>query len=171
MSKAFADSTTGGKKFDDVLRQLAQRLSGMTMAQAFQPLARGLAGGLGQMIGGIFGDEQGTGAKKRGRSPDAISLIGNLNGVTPFADGGVIGKPTYFPLMGGLGLAGEAGAEAILPLTRGTDGRLGVQMNNAHAVPNVSVHITTPDAESFRRSEAYLTGQIARAVARGQRSL
>ena len=36
---------------------------------------------------------------------------------------------------------------------------------------NVTIHIATPDADSFRRSEAYLTGQIARAVARGQRSL
>jgi hypothetical protein len=35
----------------------------------------------------------------------------------------------------------------------------------------VSVHIATPDVESFRRSDAYITGQIARAVARGQRSL
>jgi hypothetical protein len=35
----------------------------------------------------------------------------------------------------------------------------------------VNVTISTPDAASFRRSEAYLTGQIARAVARGQRSL
>jgi hypothetical protein len=34
---------------------------------------------------------------------------------------------------------------------------------------NVTVHIATADAQSFRRSEAYVTGQIARAVARGQR--
>jgi hypothetical protein len=33
------------------------------------------------------------------------------------------------------------------------------------------VNIATPDAESFRRSEVYVTGQIARAVARGQRGL
>ena len=36
---------------------------------------------------------------------------------------------------------------------------------------NVTINIATPDADSFRRSETYLTGQIARAVARGQRSL
>ena len=50
MSKAFADATTGGKKFDDVLRQLALRLSDVTVAQAFQPLARNLAGGLGDLF-------------------------------------------------------------------------------------------------------------------------
>ena len=37
--------------------------------------------------------------------------------------------------------------------------------------PNINVQVATPDLASFRRSETYLTGQIARAVARGQRSL
>lgn len=69
-----------------------------------------------------------------------------------------------------LGVAGEAGPEAILPLARGRDGRLGVAMSGASAAANVTVHIAAPDADSFRRSEAYITGQIARAVARGQRS-
>jgi hypothetical protein len=36
---------------------------------------------------------------------------------------------------------------------------------------NVTINIATPDADSFRRSETYITGQIARAVARGQRSM
>ena len=74
MSKAFADATTGGKKFDDVLRQLALRLSDMTVAQAFQPLARNLAGGLGDLFGGVFGEDTGT-RGRRGRAPDAISLM------------------------------------------------------------------------------------------------
>src|SRR5262249_57585602 len=88
----------------------------------------------------------------------------------PFATGGVIGAPAYFPLSpGGVGLAGEAGPEAIIPLARGSNGRLGVAMSGAGQSPNVTIHIATPDAQSFRRSEAYITGQIARAVARGQR--
>ncbi len=171
MSRAFADATTGGKKFDDVLRQLALRLSDMTVAQAFQPLARNLAGGFGDLFGGVFGDELGTHGR-RGRAPTAIGLMDRFVGPTPFAAGGVISAPAYFPLgPSGLGLAGEAGPEAILPLARGRDGRLGVAMNGASVAGNVTVHIATPDADSFRRSEAYITGQIARAVARGQRSL
>jgi phage-related minor tail protein len=58
-----------------------------------------------------------------------------------------------------------------MPLARGADGRLGVAVNGGGTTANVTIHIATPDAESFRRSETYLTGQIARAVARGQRSL
>jgi phage-related minor tail protein len=57
-----------------------------------------------------------------------------------------------------------------MPLTRGPDGRLGVATSGGGA-PNVTVNIATPDAESFRRSDVYLTGLIARAVARGQRGL
>lgn len=170
MSKAFADATTGGKRFDDVLRQLALRLSDMAVAQAFQPLARNLASGLGDLFGGVFGDNPGA-RGRRGRALDAISLMDKSGGLTAFAAGGVIATPAYFPLgPGGLGVAGEAGPEAILPLARGRDGRLGVAMSGSDAAANVTVHIATPDADSFRRSEAYITGQIARAVARGQRN-
>jgi len=172
MTKAFADATTGGKNFDDVLRQLALRLSSMAVTKAFQPLARSLAGGLGDLFGGIFADDPDLRGRKRGRALDTTSLADRFGGLTPFASGGVIGTPGYFPLPSGkLGLAGEAGPEAIMPLARGADGRLGVAINGANREPNVTVHIATPDAESFRRSEAYITGQIARAVARGQRSL
>ncbi len=50
---------------------------------------------------------------------------GNL---VPYADGGVVGGPTYFPMNDGrTGLMGEAGPEAIMPLKRGKNGKLGVQ--------------------------------------------
>jgi phage-related minor tail protein len=154
MSKAFGNAVAGGKQFDDVLKSLALRLSNLALKQAFKPLAKDLAGGLGSLFGGIGG-----------ASPSAPA------GLTPFANGGVIGAPSYFPLAsGGIGLAGEAGPEAIVPLSRGSDGRLGVSMAGG-APPNISVQIVAPDPASFRRSEAYLTGQIARAVARGQRNL
>lgn len=57
------------------------------------------------------------------------SALGNtfVDGhVQPFGSGGVVSRPTLFGYGGGIGLAGEAGSEAILPLRRGTDGRLGV---------------------------------------------
>jgi phage-related minor tail protein len=153
MSKAFGDAVAGGRQFDDVLRQLALRLSNMAVTKAFAPLARDV---LGSASGG-FGDILTSASAAAGR-------------ITPFAAGGAIGAPGYFPLAtGGFGLAGEAGPEAIVPLARGGDGRLGVGVAGAGA-PTITVHIATPDAASFRRSEAYVTGQIARAVARGQRN-
>ena len=62
----------------------------------------------------------------------SASANGNVfsNGnLVPYADGGVVGGPTYFPMNDGrTGLMGEAGPEAIMPLKRGkANGKLGVQ--------------------------------------------
>jgi archaellum component FlaC len=43
---------------------------------------------------------------------------------TRFASGGIVGSPTLFPMADGMGLMGEAGPEAIMPLKRGKDGKL-----------------------------------------------
>jgi phage-related minor tail protein len=92
--------------------------------------------------------------------------------VVPFAQGGVVAAPAYFPLGRGLGLMGERGAEAIMPLARGPDGRLGVRAAGAAERPlAVTVNIATPDADSFRRSEAQVAAALARAVSRGRRGL
>jgi phage-related minor tail protein len=158
LTKAFADAVSGGKKLDDTIKSLGLRLSNLAVQAAFKPVAKSLNKGLNEIISEILAGGSG----------------GTTSGpvLTPFASGGVIGAPSYFPLAsGGLGLAGEAGPEAIVPLTRGSDGRLGVSVAGGSAPANVTVQIATPDAASFRRSEAYITGQIARAVARGQRSL
>ncbi len=159
MTGAFTQAARGGKQFDDVLRSLALKLSELAVRGALGSAAGGLSGGLGDIFGGTAGKS----------SPAILNAMGAIK---PFAAGGVIGAPTYFPVSGGgLGLAGEAGPEAILPLSRGRDGRLGIASNGAGGLPQVTVNIATPDVDSFRRSEAWVTGQIARAVARGQRSL
>ena len=145
MTRAFGQAVSGGKQFDDVLKNVALSLSKLAVQNALKPLGKIFSGGLKDQEGDVMN-------------------------ITPFATGGVIGAPGYFPMAGGLGLAGEAGPEAIMPLSRGPDGRLGIAGGGAPAA-NITVQIATPDADSFRRSEAYLTGQIARAVARGQRSL
>ncbi|HET7848734.1 MAG TPA: phage tail tape measure protein [Pseudolabrys sp.] len=165
MTRAFTQAAAGGKQFDDVLKSLALRMSSLALAAAFKPIASGLSSGITDGLNKLFSGLFGSGAAKP-------ATTGALGAIKPFAAGGVIGTPTYFPLSsGGLGLAGEAGPEAIMPLARGPDGRLGVAVNGSGPTPNVIVQISTPDVSSFRRSEAYLTGQIARAVARGQRSL
>ena len=150
--------SAGGKQFDDVLKSLALRLSSLAVTQALQAAGQRHHRRAQSLFTGLFGS--GSGGRR---------LRAAMGAIKPFAAGGVIGTPTYFPLRRRLGLAGEAGPEAIMPLARGADGRLGVAMSGGGAPANVTVQIATPDADSFRRSEAYLTGQIARAVARGQR--
>ncbi len=159
MTQAFSASVTGGKQFDDVLKSLALRISDLAVRLAFKPLEKSLTSGITSLLSGLTG-VGGSAATKVEAASGAIK---------PFAAGGVIGTPSYFPLLGGgVGLAGEAGPEAIMPLRRGPDGRLGVSGSGGNTI---NVQIATPDLDNFRRSESYVTGQIARAVARGQRSL
>ncbi|WP_445487297.1 phage tail tape measure protein [Rhodopseudomonas sp. RCAM05734] len=155
MTQAFATSVISGKQFDDVLKSLTLKMSDLALKAAFKPVE----GALNGLLSGLTSSGS-SGALQR-----------NAQGaIKPFAAGGVVGTPSYFPMMdGGVGLAGEAGPEAIMPLRRGAHGRLGVA--GASGGNSITVQIATPDPDSFRRSESYITGQIARAVARGQRSL
>ena len=52
-----------------------------------------------------------------------------VGGVKMFAKGGVVDSPTAFKYSGGLGVMGEAGPEAILPLKRNSQGKLGVEVS------------------------------------------
>jgi phage-related minor tail protein len=167
-SLAFGRSITGalkgaveqGRSFDTVLRGIGLRLVDRALTNALAPLtklidttASSALSGIGSALGFAKG-----GAFQGGR-------------VVPFASGGVVASPSYFPLADGrTGLMGEAGPEAVMPLTRGPDGRLGVAAQGQAAV-NVAVTINTPDVEGFRRSEAQLQTMLARAVGRGRRGL
>jgi len=155
ISRAFKDAVIGGRDFESVLSGLALRLAGLALDKALQPVSSAIGGLIGNLFG-AFGLADG-GVLAGGR-------------VKPFASGGVIAAPTYFPLKGGLGLAGEAGAEAVLPLARGSDGTLGVR-SAARAPVVVTFNVTVADADSFRKSEAQVTAMLARAVGRGRRGL
>jgi len=71
-----------------------------------------------------------------------------------------------FPMRGGMGLMGEAGPEAVMPLARGLDGRLGVAASGGGSTV-INVNISTPDLAGFQRSRGQVAAQLARAVARG----
>ncbi|MCA4921748.1 MAG: phage tail tape measure protein [Methylobacterium sp.] len=157
LSRALASGITQGKGFDDILKNIGQRFLEIALKSAFKPLENSL----GSMFSSLFSGFGGLGGLGGGGGP-----------TTFFAEGGVINTPHFFPMGRGLGVAGERGAEAILPLSRGPDGRLGVATGAGGNGPvRIVMNISTPDAESFRRSEAQVSASLARAVARGQRSL
>jgi hypothetical protein len=75
--------------------------------------------------------------------------------VKAFAAGGVVGSPTYFGMAGGMGLMGEAGPEAVMPLKRGRDGKLGV------AAQGGGVTIINNVAAGVQRSELLAALQLS----------
>lgn len=157
---AFDRAVFGGARLGDVMRGLVSDIAGRTLNAALRPVQNSLAAGVSGLVGsllGAFGFAQG-GALSAGR-------------VRAFARGGIVDGPTLFPMRGGVGLMGEAGPEAIMPLTRGPDGRLGVRAAARGAAPVVTVNISTPDIDSFRRSRGQIAAQLARAVARGNSRL
>ncbi|MBY0225417.1 MAG: phage tail tape measure protein [Hyphomicrobium sp.] len=154
---AFEGIAIKGRSVADVLRGLAVRLSDLVLKAAFKPLEQGFGGVLSGLLSGGLGFAKG--AAFQGGVP------------VPFANGGVIQSPIAFPLGAGrMGIAGERGAEAIMPLSRGPDGRLGVAAPRGQGM-QVTFNVTATDAESFRRSEAQLSAMLARAAALGQRNL
>lgn len=150
LTRGFEDAALKGRALSDVLRSLALSLSKHALETALSPLTHAFGDTLVQLLGG------GT------RLP-----VPPL----PFAKGGVIASPISFPLGGRMGLAGEAGPEAIMPLARGPDGRLGVRSDGGSGQVRVTFNVTTPDAQSFRRSEGQIAAMLNRVVGRGNRNL
>lgn len=93
--------------FEDILRSFAKMITQMLIQQAVvEPML------------GAFG------LKTTANAHGNVFTGGRIK---PFAHGGVVTKPTLFPMAQGAGLMGEAGPEAIMPLKRLPGGDLGVQ--------------------------------------------
>ncbi len=154
LTQVFSRAIVGGKSFDQTLRSVGQSLSRIALKSGIQPLLQGASGLVNSTLGSLAG-AGGSGAS-----------------ITPFAEGGIVSRPTFFGAGGGVGLMGERGAEAIIPLSRGPDGKLGLSGSAARGQPpTVNITINTPDIENFRRSQVQVTSAIARAVLRGRRGL
>lgn len=160
MTSALKSSILDGESFSKVLSNLALSLSDMALNAALAPIETGISNLFSSVVGG--------GSLFAGTNALPTNLI-------PFANGGVVSSPTLFPMGGSgsnVGLMGEAGSEAILPLARGADGSLGVATSGSQSSPvNISFNINTPDADGFKRSETQISAMLARAVGRGQRGL
>ena len=118
----------------------------------------GGGGGISQLLGGALNPMQ--------------NAKGNAfrNGkVMAFASGGVVNSPTYFPMAGGkTGLMGEAGPEAIVPLTR-RNGKLGVSASpvNVTVINNSSASVSAKKTSDGGVNIEVVEDTVANLIARG----
>ncbi len=154
LRSAFDGLVFDGMRASDALEAVARSAVNTAYSAAIKPVTKHFGGLLADGLAGLFAD----GASfAQGR-------------VMPFASGGVVSGPTYFPMRGGVGLMGEAGPEAIMPLARGADGRLGVRTEGGGRPVQVVMNISTPDAASFQRSQSQIAAQMSRALSRSRRN-
>ncbi|WP_108260335.1 phage tail tape measure protein [Mangrovicoccus ximenensis] len=159
LRSAFDGVIFDGMRLQDAFSKIGESMVNAAYASAVNPVMKHVGGMLGSgvsaVMSGIMPFEKG-GSFAQGR-------------VMPFAKGGIVSGPTAFPMRGATGLMGEAGPEAIMPLSRGPDGSLGVRAQGGAGV-SVVMNISTTDAESFRRSQGQIAAQMGRALSRGQRN-
>lgn len=136
-----ADALSGNKAdwaswANSVLNELQKVLLRAIMVNTLK--SAGDSGWFGS-LGGMFGSSVAGAASAGGATPSgaytgaASQLKFAKGGVMDSPDlsrfrNGVVNSPTMFAFAKGAGLMGEAGPEAIMPLTRTADGNLGVRM-------------------------------------------
>jgi len=141
-SSAFEDAILQGRRFSDILKSVEQDIARIILRTAVTgPAANAIAGAVSSGVNSItgsfgswFSSSSGVATSSPGVPASASGPLYSANGnafvgghLIPFANGGIVSSPTMFPMARGMGLMGEAGPEAIMPLQRGADGKLGVR--------------------------------------------
>lgn len=160
LRKAIKGAVIDGDSLATALTTLAESMIRTAFNAAVNPVADHFGGMIAQGVGSLMG----------GLMPFAKGGQFAQGRVMPFAQGGVVSSPTSFPMRGGTGLMGEAGPEAIMPLARGADGKLGVRSGGGQTPVNVVMNVTTPDVQGFHRSQGQIAAQLGRVIGRGARN-
>ena len=132
--------------------------------------------GGGGFLGGLFGGSAGGSTPSGSYNSAASGLQLNAKGgayasasLSAYSNS-IVRSPTYFAFAKGAGLMGEAGPEAIMPLTRSADGSLGVRVTGAQTAPGGGgeIHITQHINVSGN-GDAALNQAMQEAAAKGTR--
>ncbi|WP_299408964.1 phage tail tape measure protein [uncultured Roseobacter sp.] len=159
LRRAFDGVVFDGLNLSDALSKLTESLANTAYNAAITPVTNQVGGLLAQGVDGLIGSVL----------PFADGAPFSQGRVMPFATGGIVSGATPFGMRGGMGVMGEAGPEAIMPLARGPDGKLGVRGAGGGG-STVVMNISTPDVQGFQRSQGQIAAQMSRALGRGQRN-
>jgi phage-related minor tail protein len=159
-ANSFKDFISGAKSASEAMQSFAMTI----LDSAMQIMANKIAMMFLSKVAGIPGLSFLGGAEAA--VPSAKGNVISDGKVKPFAKGGIVASPTLFPLRNATGLMGEAGPEAIIPLQRGKDGKLGVaggQGTSYNTVNNISVTIEKYTGKDDPETTA---AKIAEAISR-----
>jgi hypothetical protein len=159
LRRAFDGLILDGAKLSDALGAIRESMIGAAYNAAIKPVTNGISGAVTNAFGGLM----------QNILPFADGAPFSQGRVMPFATGGIVSSATPFGMRGGMGIMGEAGPEAIMPLARGPDGKLGVRGAGGGG-QTIVMNITTPDVQGFRRTQGQIAAQMTRALNRGQRN-
>ena len=140
--------TTGKLSFKDLADSI---ISGMVRIAIQQSITGPLAGALGGWLSGLSApatmDWVGPhiAMNARGGIYDSPSLSAYSNQIHD--------TPKLFTFARGAGVFGEAGPEAIMPLKRGPDGRLGVSTHGGGVAPNVAINLINQGGEQMQATQ------------------
>jgi lambda family phage tail tape measure protein len=141
---------TGKLNFAEFTRSILADMARIIVRQAF----------IKPLLGAIFPNFADGGVVE-----NAMGNVYGSNGIQKFARGGVVHSPTIFPFKNGIGLMGEAGSEAILPLKRTKQGKLGVESSGGGGnVVNVSVDAGGTSAQGNTMKANQLGKMIGTAI-------
>lgn len=145
---------TGKLSFSDLVNSMISDIVRLSIQQSITaPLASALASGMSSVFGGWAGTGTGSYSSADGSMTSTFATYNRLgnafghDGIHPFAKGGaftnrIYNQPTPFMFGSGgaFGVMGEAGDEAVMPLTRTSSGELGVKSSGSSPVINVTIN-------------------------------
>lgn len=156
-------STLGGA-FTSFAESVANQVLQQTVTK---PAGEAVGSGLASFFSSDSGD---AGAASGGGSWGSAkgNVFGRRGLMRQFAGGGIFGQPTLFGYgAGNLGIMGEAGPEAVMPLKRGADGKLGVQSRGGAQSTVINVNVSgVQDSKGMRQSAKQVAKSVDRSISR-----
>ena len=153
--------------FLDMASQIITKMITMAILNTVVGLLPGGGFNLGPASAGqgvSYGGGAATDAFNTGTSSIGGNYFPTSTPFKPFAMGGIVDKPTMFAYANGgtgrFGLMGEAGPEAIMPLKRGPDGKLGVAGGGGVSVGQVNITVENTGEQLSPAAQKQIANQV-----------